>query len=69
TGVAVTADGSWSLSLDMSSLQDGAITLSVSGTNNLAAVATTLTDSSVSMSRLKPTLTGATFNPTHQAIG
>ncbi|MGF1747201.1 tandem large repeat, partial [Vibrio cionasavignyae] len=67
--VAVTADGSWSLSLDMSSLQDGAITLSVSGTNNLGAVATTVTDSSVSMSRLKPTLTGATFNPTHQAIG
>ncbi|MCW8349433.1 hypothetical protein MD535_26065, partial [Vibrio sp. ZSDZ65] len=44
-------------------------TLSVSGTNNLGAVATTVTDSSVSMSRLKPTLTGATFNPTHQAIG
>ncbi|MGF1747160.1 hypothetical protein L4D74_00295, partial [Vibrio cionasavignyae] len=37
--VAVTADGSWSLSLDMSGLQDGTITLSVSGTTNLGAVA------------------------------
>ncbi|WP_255199226.1 Ig-like domain-containing protein [Vibrio sp. JPW-9-11-11] len=39
TSVNVSGDGSWSVNLDMSALQDGQITVTVKGENNLGAIA------------------------------
>ncbi|WP_415668824.1 tandem large repeat, partial [Vibrio tubiashii] len=68
TTVNVSGDGSWSVNLDMSALQDGQITVTVTGENNLNAVATPATGT-VQMTRAKPSLTAATFTPGYQAIG
>ncbi|EGU47892.1 hypothetical protein VITU9109_03012, partial [Vibrio tubiashii ATCC 19109] len=51
----MSGDGSWSVNLDMSALQDGQITVTVTGENNLNAVATPATGT-VQMTRAKPSL-------------
>ncbi|OAJ93032.1 tandem large repeat [Vibrio bivalvicida] len=68
TSVNVSGDGSWSLNLDMSALQDGQITVTVKGENNLNAVATPVTDTA-QMTRAKPSLSSVTFTPSYEAIG